>query len=90
VAGRETDWKLDAGGSGADMETWEKDPTSPLSYRPIALTSHVCTLMERMIMERHTYFLERRGLMSPDQSGFRKGRGTMDPVLCLESVIRKA
>lgn len=27
--------------------------------------------------------------MSPDQSGFRKGRGTMDPVLCLESVKRK-
>ena len=46
--------------------------------------------MERMITERLTYFLESRGLMSPDQSGFRKGRGTMDPVLCLESVIRKA
>jgi hypothetical protein len=28
--------------------------------------------------------------MSPDQSGFRKGRGPMDPVLCLESVIQKA
>ena len=59
-----------------------KDLTSPSSYRLIALTSHVYKPMERM-----TYFLESRGLMSPDQSGFRKGRGTMDPVLCLESVI---
>ena len=24
------------------------------------------------------------------QSGFRKGRGTMDPVLCLEADVRKA
>ena len=51
-----------------------KGPTYPSSYRPIALTSHVC----------------KRGLMSSDQGGFRKGRGTMDPVLCLQSAIRKA
>ena len=45
--------------------------------------------MERMITEGLTYFLESRGLLSPDQSGFRKGRGTMDPVLCLELDIWK-
>jgi hypothetical protein len=44
--------------------------------------------MERMIMESLTYILESRG-MSPDQSEFRKCSGTMDPVLCLESVIWK-
>jgi hypothetical protein len=31
-----------------------KDPTSPSSYRLIALTSHVRKLMERMITERLT------------------------------------
>ena len=66
-----------------------KDPINPSSYRPVALTSPVCKLMERRITERLTYFLESGGLMSPGQSGFRKGRGMMDPVLCLESVIRK-
>ena len=30
------------------------DPTRPTSYRPIALTSHVCKIMERMITERLT------------------------------------
>ncbi|XP_050975638.1 uridine 5'-monophosphate synthase isoform X1 [Labeo rohita] len=67
-----------------------KDPSDPSSYRPIALTSHLCKIMERIITERITYFLESRYLLSPYQSGFRKGRNTMDSVLCLESDIRKA
>ena len=62
-----------------------KDP-----MRPIALSSHVCKIMEHMITERLTYFLESRGLVSPHQSGFRKGRRTMDPVFCLEAEVRKA
>ena len=67
-----------------------KDPSDPSSYRPIALTSHLCKIMERMVTERLTYFLESKALLSLCQSGFRKGRNTMDSVLCLESDIRKA
>lgn len=67
-----------------------KDASRPGNYRPIALTSHVCKLMERMINERLVYFLESRGMVATYQSGFRKGRNTMDPVLCLEDEIRKA
>lgn len=54
-----------------------KDPTNPANYRPIALTSHMCKVMERMITERLTYYLETRNLRSKYQSGFRKGRGTI-------------
>lgn len=36
------------------------------------------------------HFLEERGIMATCQRGFRKGRGTMDPVLCLAEEIRKA
>ena len=36
------------------------------------------------------YFLEERGLRAACQSGFRKRRGTMDSVVCLESEVRKA
>ena len=43
-----------------------------------------------VITERLTYFPESRGLVSPHQSGFRNGRGTMDPLLCLEAEVRKA
>ncbi len=59
-----------------------KDPSNPMNYRPIALTSHLGKIMERMITERLTFYMESRGLFSPHQSGFRKGRGTMDPVMC--------
>ena len=49
-----------------------KDPTSPSSYRPIALTSYVCKLMERMITERLTYFLESGGLSHQIKMGSEK------------------
>uniref|UniRef100_A0A8C2Q875 Reverse transcriptase n=1 Tax=Cyprinus carpio TaxID=7962 RepID=A0A8C2Q875_CYPCA len=67
-----------------------KDPTNPISYRPIALTSNLCKVMERMIADRLTYVLEKRGLLAKCQSGFRKGRSTIDSVVRLETEIRKA
>ncbi len=36
-----------------------KDPSSPSNYRPIALTSPLCNVMERMITDRMTYYLEK-------------------------------
>ena len=43
-----------------------------------------------MINERLTYYMESKGFLSKYQSGFRKGRNTMDPTICLEHEIRKA
>lgn len=67
-----------------------KDHSDPGNYRPIALTSNMCKLMERMVNERLVQFLESRNILALYQSGFHRGRGTMDPVLCLEDDIRKA
>lgn len=67
-----------------------KDHTQPINYRPKALTSNICKIMERMVMSRLVYVIERRDIFSPYQSGFRKGRNTMDSVMCLEADIRKA
>ena len=67
-----------------------KEKSEATSYRPIALTSNLCKIMERMATDRLTYIVEKRGLISSCQSGFRRGRMTMDPVLCLEDTIRKA
>ncbi len=67
-----------------------KDPSNPNIYRPIALTSHIGKIMERMITERMVFYLGSRGILSPNQSGFGRGRGTMDPIICLETGVKKA
>lgn len=67
-----------------------KDPSSPSSYRPIALTSVLCKLMERMVTDRLVHFLETKGALVDYQSGFRKGRSTMDNVVALDYEIRRA
>ena len=67
-----------------------KDPTLPDSYRPIALTSQMGKVMERMVNDRLVYYFETKGMINVYQSGFRRGRSTMDPMVCLEHDIRKA
>uniref|UniRef100_A0A8C6LHB5 Reverse transcriptase domain-containing protein n=1 Tax=Nothobranchius furzeri TaxID=105023 RepID=A0A8C6LHB5_NOTFU len=67
-----------------------KDNTDPGNYRPTALTSNICKIMGCMINERLMYYNESKGYISKCQSGFRRGRNTMDPVLCLEYEVRKA
>ncbi len=66
-----------------------KDPSKPASYRPIALTSNLCKIMERLITDRLSYEMEKRGLLVSCQSGFRKGRNTMDSVVKFETEIRR-
>ena len=68
----------------------DKDLSSPASYRPIALTSHLGKLLEAIVNERLKHFLETEGLLSPFQSGFRDSKETLEQVLRLEADIRKA
>ena len=67
-----------------------KDATMPSNYRPIALTSQLGKIMERMVNDRLVYWLEMRNILYSYQTGFRQRRGTMDPVVTLEESIRKA
>ena len=57
-----------------------KDKRLTASYRPIALTSHAGKLAERLIKRRLTFLAESRGLVPPEQVGFRAGRSVEDNI----------
>ena len=65
----------------------KKDPTSPKSFRPVALTSCLGKLVESMAAYRLTDFLERHHVLSPLHSGFRRNRSTTDVLARLVSDI---
>ena len=67
-----------------------KDLFDPNNYRPIALTSCICKTVERMVNERLIWVLEKRGLLSKLQCGFRKSRSTIDQLVRMESFVRDA
>ena len=67
-----------------------KDPSLPGSYRPIALTSCICKIFERMVNSRLVWYLESKNLLSTRQFGFRKNRSTLDPLLLLSREIQNA
>ena len=66
-----------------------KDTKNAGNYRPIALTSHLCKWMEKVLVRRINYFLECRGLIAPYQNGFRKGRSTMDAIVKVSNEMEK-
>jgi len=53
------------------------------SYRPISLTSTFSKVMEKMVVNRLNWFLEKNNLMNKNQAGFRKNFSTNDPVIRL-------
>ena len=60
-----------------------KDPLNPASYRPISLLSNLSKLMEQMVSNRLTFFLEENNHLSKSQYGFRSKRSTVDAILSL-------
>ena len=60
-----------------------KESSSPGSYRPIALTSCISKVLERMVNRRLVWFLETKGFLPRHQCGFRKGRSTIDSLASL-------
>ena len=87
--------------SGTFPESWRqatvipipkpgKDHTNPQNYRPIALTSCICKLFERMVAKRLSWHLEVNNLLSNFQCGFRGKRCTTDHLIRLETFIREA
>ena len=53
----------------------------PNNYRPVSLTSAVCKMMGRLVRDELENHLEKQGLLSPSQHGFRKGRSCCTQLL---------
>ena len=57
------------------------DRSSPAEYRPIALTSHLCKIIEKVIRRYLVKHLEDAGLIDDAQHGSRPGRSTLSQLL---------
>ncbi|XP_018020252.1 uncharacterized protein LOC108676647 [Hyalella azteca] len=64
-----------------------KPPSETSSYRPIALTSCVGKIMEKIVNNRLIQHLESQQLISPVQYGFRPLRGTTEALIRLQNHI---
>ena len=64
-----------------------KDPKQTSSYRPIALTSSICKLVEKVVNVRLVRTLEDSDIISNQQFGFRKHRSTIDALTRLQTHI---
>ena len=65
-----------------------KEAQNVSSYRPISLLSCLSKLVEKMVCNRLTYFIEANNLLRITQFGFRANRSTIDPIISLEQDIR--
>lgn len=84
---------------GISPSTWHKcilnpipksstsDPRDPSCYRGIALASSIYKLYCGIINQRLSTWAEENNLLNDAQNGFRKGRGTVDHLCTLSSII---
>ncbi|GFQ75752.1 putative RNA-directed DNA polymerase from transposon BS [Trichonephila clavata] len=68
----------------------DKPANDPNSYRPIALASISCKLMQRIVLRRLSTLLDQNNLIPLEQFDFRKGHCTMDQVLYFSQKVRDA
>ena len=51
------------------------------NYRPVALTSHLIKIFEKVVRKNIVQFVEENNLMNPNQHGFRSGRSCLSQLL---------
>ena len=61
--------------------------TSPSNYRPIAVTSFLNKIFEKLIHKRLLDFIEQNNILSPYQFGFRQNTSTQDAVINLSEYL---
>ena len=51
------------------------------NYRPVALTSHLIKIFEKIVRRHMVYYIENQGLNNPNQHGFRSGYSCLSQLL---------
>ena len=67
-----------------------KDKHDAKSYRPISLTTNLGKIIERLVTNRLSWYLEKNDLINPFQNGFRKNKNTQEQLFHLQNSIRNA
>ncbi|GBM15663.1 hypothetical protein AVEN_95281-1 [Araneus ventricosus] len=67
-----------------------KDKTKLISYRPIALTSIICKIFERILAHRITHFLTSQKKLNPNQHGLLPFRDNHTAIYKIYSAISEA
>lgn len=65
----------------------DRDPSYASSYRPIHLLSTIGKLLEKVICQRISYYLDKSNVLSPYQFGFRHGRSTEQAMMAIKNEI---
>ena len=55
--------------------------SNPANYRPVALTSHIIKIFEKILRNKLAGFLDQNNLMNENQHGFRPGRSCLTQLL---------
>ena len=80
-------WKL---GTIIPIAKPGKSKNDKSSYRPITLLSAIGKSMEKILLRRVEWYIEKKNHLSREQCRFRKGMSTMDVIMRLENKIRDA
>ena len=56
----------------------------------ISLTTNLGKIMEKLVKNRLSCYLEKNDLINPFQNGFRKNKNTQEHLFCLQNSIRNA
>jgi hypothetical protein len=66
------------------------DPTKINNYRPISLLSSIGKILEKVVANKLTFFLETNSILSQYQFGFRANHSTVHPMMLLLNKLTAA
>lgn len=64
-----------------------KPDNCPLSYRPISLLSSLSKILEKVIKEKLTEFIDAENILPAQQFGFRKEHNTVQPLTRIRKLV---